>query len=409
MAYAVGQFSPETSTGNKAYTGLGFTPDFIIFHASLGADTTNANAGGGTMVGMAVSSTERAVVGQGGTSGVTTSDEWGWSETAKCIHWRQAKTTVRLSADLVSMDADGFTLNWTTAGAGGYETVDITYQAFDGVSNVSIDEFSSPTSAATNTTITPGFEADLLFIIGGFTVGTGSQTRDSGSVSVGAATSTSAQWCLNGLAEDNVTTSDTDTILWQTQVCNNGFNSADFIKGHVHDITSTTYVIDWDTVWAGGNVYFWGLSIEGGLSWEVGTDTKKTSTGTQAYTTAAEPAAVLIGSSDVTSLDTYTADYAVGYGGDDATNSYSNSYVNKNAVSTTDCHRTGRVDACAQITDNAGNDDYDANVDSFNATDFTLNFATADATASYFAWIAMTEPGGGATTRRYGLPMLGVG
>ena len=169
MSYAVGTLSPETSTGNESYTGVGFAPQFIIFTASLSVNDTNSNAGGGTMCGIAVSSSSRAVVGGSGTSGAGTSDEWGWSDSALPIKWQQTKATTRFAADLVSMDADGFTLNWTTAGAGGYETVDITYQAFGGFDNVSLDQFTSPTGVDDNTTITPGFQADLLFIIGGFT------------------------------------------------------------------------------------------------------------------------------------------------------------------------------------------------------------------------------------------------
>ena len=407
MSYAVGTLSPEASTGNESYTGVGFTPDFIIFTASLSVNATNSNAGGGTMCGIAVSSSSRAVVGGSGTSGAGTSDEWGWSDSALPIKWQQTKATTRFAADLVTMDADGFTLNWTTAGAGGYETVDITYQCFGGFDNVSLDQFTSPTSAGTNTTITTGFEADLLFIIGGFTVGTGAQTRDSQSVSVGAGTSTSSQWCINGLAEDGQGTSDTDTILRVDQICNNGYNTADFIKGHIHAITSTTYVIDWDAVWSGGSVYFWGLSVEGG-TWDVGLDTVQTSAATKAHSTSNSPDAVFIGSTAVTSTNTYTADCQVGYGGDDATNSYSNSIVNQNAVGTTDFYRTGRVDSAAQITDNAGNDDFEGNVDSFNASDFTIDYTTADGAANYIAFMALENPAT-ATTRRYGLSLLGVG
>lgn len=89
-------------TGNVSYTGVGFQPDAVIFFCGLIA--THDRGGWG----MAVSPTERACNSSQYNSGIMR-----YQRTDKCVV--AITTAVTHEADLVSMDADGFTLNWTTA------------------------------------------------------------------------------------------------------------------------------------------------------------------------------------------------------------------------------------------------------------------------------------------------------
>jgi hypothetical protein len=93
--------APNT-IGNVAYTGAGFRPDAIIF--LLGLDSTHDRGGWG----MAVSSSQRACCSSQYSGGLTR-----YQRSDKCVC--SLTSVLTHEADLVSMDADGFTLNWTTA------------------------------------------------------------------------------------------------------------------------------------------------------------------------------------------------------------------------------------------------------------------------------------------------------
>jgi hypothetical protein len=95
----------STVTGNVAYTGAGFQPDAII----LIAGQTNGSPDYGGM-GMAVSPTQRgtnATVYNGGPG------TQRYERTDQCLSVLQSG--LRIEADFVSMDSDGFTLNYSIA------------------------------------------------------------------------------------------------------------------------------------------------------------------------------------------------------------------------------------------------------------------------------------------------------
>lgn len=110
--FAMGVISGATlgSTGNKAVTGVGFTPKLVRFTVLFPANATVAAGAFGAM---------------------TTSDQFysAWStqpsasnvaarnsSTSACIGWVPANTsTPSLLATYVSMDSDGFTINVTSA------------------------------------------------------------------------------------------------------------------------------------------------------------------------------------------------------------------------------------------------------------------------------------------------------
>jgi hypothetical protein len=108
IKYKVGTFSSSSSTGNQRITGVGFRPRLLVLGMGSGAgDAIVAALGWGT------SSTERVAVfgfrsDDTNTGGVTT-------DTARIIQWTDVAATVVGRADLVSLDSDGFTLNWTVA------------------------------------------------------------------------------------------------------------------------------------------------------------------------------------------------------------------------------------------------------------------------------------------------------
>lgn len=114
-----GTFTSAGATGNKAVTGIGFKPDFIILTtATSGVSTAAAGAIFG--VGFAASPTSRAAFSVSSNTAATRRT-WRYQRTNKCAVEAQFSTTVFAEADLVSFDSDGFTLNYSTdAGASVY-------------------------------------------------------------------------------------------------------------------------------------------------------------------------------------------------------------------------------------------------------------------------------------------------
>lgn len=111
-----GTWQQPTATGSQAITGVGFQPDTLIL-ASASSATTGAQAQTRPSYGVARSSTQRAAHGGSALNAANPSSAGGiLSEALAITHLTGTVTTVA-AADLTSMDADGFTLNWTTADA----------------------------------------------------------------------------------------------------------------------------------------------------------------------------------------------------------------------------------------------------------------------------------------------------
>lgn len=111
-----GSFAMPTITGSQSITGLGFQPKLIILFGTLQtADGIANNAAFG--LGMGVSATDRRCTwyfapnnlapAPGQTSQIDV------SQRDDCVYVQSASGVVTAKADLTSMDADGFTLNWS--------------------------------------------------------------------------------------------------------------------------------------------------------------------------------------------------------------------------------------------------------------------------------------------------------
>lgn len=177
----VGSFTVPAATGNKAVTGVGFTPKAVIFWGQrVSADGATASASAFPSLapywGMAISSTSRVVITWNDdlTVGVSSDDA------TKCIkHITNATTS--FAADFVSMDADGFTVNFSTANATAYI---VNFMALGGsdLSNVFIKSFTAATATGNQAQTGVGFQPNALVAMvsdtygganGGVTIGLG--------------------------------------------------------------------------------------------------------------------------------------------------------------------------------------------------------------------------------------------
>jgi len=109
------------STGNKSITGVGFTPKLVRFTIAVtGSNISIVGIGWGAMT-----TTSQYYVAFGATGASATYGRIG--ATTGCIAWISTSTsTPSMVASYVSMDADGFTINVTTAAS----NFDVSYEAY---------------------------------------------------------------------------------------------------------------------------------------------------------------------------------------------------------------------------------------------------------------------------------------
>jgi len=112
---SVGTSTSPTSTGTKAVTGVGFQPKGIL---DFGCGIAAAGAAPQLYYGLGagVSTSSRAAVGVSSTDSVTTTVTSRRHDNAK-MALVYGIGGIRLDANLSSMDADGFTRNWSTVNA----------------------------------------------------------------------------------------------------------------------------------------------------------------------------------------------------------------------------------------------------------------------------------------------------
>lgn len=145
----------RSGTGTQPVTGLGFRPSLVLFTYGVSSGV-NVSSGRGA----ATSATSRWAQSESGANAATMTSTMLISriqDTTKCISLLAAGgvTTLLAAADLVSMDADGFTLNWTTAST----TVTFSYVAFGGTGSYATGTL---TKAANTTDTSQTVNAGLL-------------------------------------------------------------------------------------------------------------------------------------------------------------------------------------------------------------------------------------------------------
>lgn len=116
--YKVGQITQKTSTGNEAYTGVGFVPAGVSFLSTNDASNSDQEAEWRLSIGAGQSSTARGCIWSGSVDAADPTQSDKNLDTGAAIKMMTAGTpTTEAVADFYTRDADGFTLNWTTADA----------------------------------------------------------------------------------------------------------------------------------------------------------------------------------------------------------------------------------------------------------------------------------------------------
>ena len=194
LTVASGALTPRTTTGTQAVTGLGFQPDMVMF---LYTDSSpGAGWGNSTGFGAAADSTHRWAVA---TSAAPTFSMASANlvsriqDTTKCFELLNSggATTIMMAADLVSMDAGGFTLNWTTASA---TAITASYIALGGAMSANVGTFTKNANTTDTTqTVNAGAAVQpIAYIIASMAATTSTAQSTGWQNSFGAADGTRA-------------------------------------------------------------------------------------------------------------------------------------------------------------------------------------------------------------------------
>jgi hypothetical protein len=130
MAAYVGHIDASLATGNVAYTNVGFLPKGLIMWGTLRATAgASDNTNGSFSYGMSDGTTTGVMVWEQQENGSPGAFSAG-KNVSNIYELRNVSGTTIAAASLVSLDNDGFTLNWGTAAGSSW---DITVLAIGGV------------------------------------------------------------------------------------------------------------------------------------------------------------------------------------------------------------------------------------------------------------------------------------
>ena len=138
----------RTSTGNQSVTGVGFQPDVVI-HAHAGSGHTSSPSStsqhGGFGLGAMDSQGNQWAMATFVVDGVSTSDTSRYQRTNRCLVSVGGSQTEVKDATFVSMDSNGFTINYSNANSSAGQVFSL---ALKGV-QANAGTFNKTTSAAT--------------------------------------------------------------------------------------------------------------------------------------------------------------------------------------------------------------------------------------------------------------------
>ena len=397
--FKVGTFTKKTDgTGTQEITGVGFTPKALILFSSQTTSTEDTIAVDlEAAFGFSDGTTEKCIW-TGSEDGVGTSDADRIGVSAKILNIRNINSgtsgALLAECDLDSFDADGFTLDWTTNDATAFH---IKYIAIGGddVTGVDVGSFTGRTSVGTQNVATSLNTADFVMLLAP-NLATEDSLTSGNAITIGMATSGTDEGLSNITSLNGVTTTDTNRYLRINNVISNHTTSGGAVQDEASfdGFTSSGFDLDWTTKTGGtGRTYYY-LTIKGG-NWEVGNGTTKTSTGTQAYTTAFQPKGLFQFSMNNVVATTVQSNAIMMIGASDGTDDVDISVVDVDGLSgTSDSAKFSSSSDCYVAVNNTSGTLIEANIKTgggFNATDFTLDFTKTNAAAREFIWVVVGD------------------
>ena len=402
----VGSFAQPSGIGNQAVAGVGFQPKVVIFFGNdRTSDGTHVHAS--YHFGVGISSSDRRTVGIRSTDGAGTS-EVGIAQTdIECIRVVSAAGTLVVEADFVSLDADGVTVNWTTADA---TARIINYLALGGsdLTNVITGDGLRPATDTNRSVTGLGFRPGYVMIFA-IASSTTNPILQGGSTSgaIGSASATDERGYSGQRSVDGQVTSDTARRQRTDQVFSFPSTTGTFGECDLVSFDADGFTLSW--LGSGSERFFYWLALKG-PQFKVGNFTQKTSAGSDAITGVGfTPRAIILTSVDNTAAAGTVADqrFSLGMASDAAEEAciwYGDEDAQADTIADSDLDRAASI---KMMTAGTPTIEAEADLTSFDADGFTLNWSTADAVAREIVYVAIGDTA--AATRRYSLTTLGVG
>jgi hypothetical protein len=397
-----GQLTSATSTGNQATTGIGFQPKIVFFY-------TTAVTGDflwSPIIGVATSSSARWC-SMSHVYVIPTRTNY-YFNSSKCVSYVYdsdgAGTMTKLfEADFVTMDSDGFTINWSTVQATGYPVNYLCLGGTDISVKVGVADLTSGTGNQSFTGV--GFLPGALIIGGSASVtsadGTGGS--DSGLFQLGFGTSSASRMVMAGNSTDADNPSNTTGVLDQTKIYS-VLTATDSVAGaaDLSTLDSDGFTLNKTTSIA-ATVRIGYIALGGTAQYKVSSITQpNATTGSQAKTGVGfQPSAVLFISAGKTASNTTNASIRTLIGASVSSSDYGCFYTTCPDAAATNSYcnrRTTRSKALVFTGDSNDTAAADATFTSMDSDGFTVNWTTADATQRAIGFLAIGAATGGGGT-----------
>lgn len=368
----VGNFTqPTTTNASFAVTGVGFTPKVLILFASDRTSSgTSANVA--HYMGFATSTSNRVAISQVYNSGTTGQDRA--HDDSKCFIVLSTAGSSLVAADLVSFDADGFTLN--------FSTVDSTarligYIALGGsdLTNAFIKSFLPPGATGNQSITGVGFKPDAIFFL---SAGVG-----------GAPPSNNTGVCniIFGFTDGTNQKALFYNTVKQSQQVSKVIAKAAAILATLTSFDSDGFTLNYTAIEA---KYNFALCLKGG-KYKVGVFNQATSTGNQSVTGVGfQPTGVILASINQTASSSLLATASrISFGAASDSASRMSIWSGGNTTDVTSDNNTDTGKVLNMITEGASpTTNTSADFVSNDSDGFTINNTSADATAREIVYMA---------------------
>jgi hypothetical protein len=393
--FAVGSFTKLTSTASQAVPHtLGQVPKALILW-TIGKTNENLSSGFYYGVGISDSSTSLSLA-TSSRDAASPSSSSRRIASSKAITLVQGSGTTLAEADLPSWSTASFQLNWTTND--GQPTI-IHYLVIGGPQvSAKVLNWQTPTSTGQKAVTGVGFqpEAVLHFYAGAAFVNTPPSTLSSAVIGMGAMDKTGAQWAMQAADADRQSpiiasrAQRTDAAIYMyTDTGSTGVTKeARFVS-----MNSGGFTLNFTA--ANSNATQVASLALAGLKADVGTFNKITAgaPASQTVTTGFKPGAVFMTSYQIgaQSAQLNEPNCSFGVGASDGVSEASSALTSADGISTSSVDGQDKTSK-AFVKMNAPPLDAEADMASFGASGFTLNWTTNDTTASQICFLALGAP-----------------
>jgi hypothetical protein len=404
-----GTFALNTSTGNQSVTSMGFQPVALVLWV-VGATANDTAAAHSSMsMGFGVSSSDRGCVSWRDDDAEANIETAKGSSVTKILRtFSDAATpTVEFEADLVTLDADGFTIDITDAPPSAYI---VHYFAVGGADITNQDFFSFNTTNTATQDVTLAFEPDLLlFLTNGATTGDSGHAQLCIGASSGAGENRASYWISDdavGAAICKINNYASACLLGAST----GTGTTERFRARVTATSGSGFTLTNDVQSAAGEIVL-GLALKGG-QYKVLGDAAKATTGTQSTTGAGfNPTGALWFGTGTITPDTLGRDnptIMVGGASAAGTEGFSTVGSDDGAATSNTFSYSNSAKAFGQLSGVSQSVNMAADLVSFDGDGYTLDYTTAG-TAHIFNAVTFGDAAAVAGSKPKSLGLIGCG